>query len=59
MGQSGDIDVKTIMSSLGLALKATAMGLVVAIPAIMFYNHLTRKVEVKLALWDMEFKSAT
>jgi biopolymer transport protein ExbB len=58
MGQSGDIDVKTIMSSLGLALKATAMGLVVAIPAIMFYNHLTRKIEVKLALWDMEFKSA-
>jgi len=47
------------MSSLGLALKATAMGLVVAIPAIMFYNHLTRKVEVKLALWDMEFTSAT
>lgn len=58
MGQSGDIDVKTIMSSLGLALKATAMGLVVAIPAIMFYNHLVRKIEVKLALWDMECKSA-
>ncbi len=58
MGQSGDIDVKTIMSSLGLALKATAMGLVVAIPAIMFYNHLVRKIEVKLALWDMEFKNA-
>jgi len=58
MGQSGDIDVKIIMSSLGLALKATAMGLVVAIPAIMFYNHLVRKIEVKLALWDMEFKNA-
>jgi len=58
MGQSGDIDVKTIMSSLGLALKATAMGLVVAIPAIMFYNHLVRKIEVQLALWDMEYKIA-
>ena len=58
MGQSGDIDVKTIMSSLGLALKATAMGLIVAIPAMMFYNHLARKIEVKLALWDMEQKSA-
>lgn len=57
MGQSGQIDVKTIMSSLALALKATAMGLVVAIPAIMFYNHLTRKIEVKLALWEMQKKN--
>jgi biopolymer transport protein ExbB len=41
MGQSDNIDVKMIISSLGLALKATAMGLVVAIPSMMFYNHLT------------------
>ncbi len=56
MGQSGQIDVKIIMSSLGLALKATAMGLIVAIPAMMFYNHLARKIEVKLALWDINNK---
>jgi biopolymer transport protein ExbB len=53
MGMSGNLDVKTIMTSLALALKATAMGLVVAIPAIMFYNHLVRKVEVTLVKWDI------
>ncbi len=54
MGQNGDIDVKTIMSSLSLALKATALGLVVAIPAMFFYNHLVRKIEVLIALWEIE-----
>ena len=56
MGQGSDIDVKTIMSSLALALKATAMGLVVAIPSMLFYNHLARKIEVLVALWDIEQK---
>ncbi|MDD3505473.1 MAG: TonB-system energizer ExbB, partial [Sulfurimonas sp.] len=51
MGQSNDLDVKIIMTSLALALKATAMGLLVAIPATVFYNHLARKIEVVLALW--------
>lgn len=53
MGQSGDLDAKMIMTSLALALKATAMGLVVAIPSIVFYNHLTRKIEVILASYDI------
>ena len=56
MGQSSDVDVKMIMTSLALALKATAMGLVVAIPSIIFYNHLARKIEVILARWDIEQK---
>jgi len=51
MGQTVDMDVKHIMTSLALALKATAMGLVVAIPAIFFYNHLNRKVEVLINRW--------
>ncbi len=58
MGISGEIDLKNIMSSLALALKATAMGLFVAIPAILFYNHLVRKIEVLLSTWDMEKKGA-
>jgi len=58
MGQSGDIDVKTIMSSLALALKATAMGLVVAIPSMMFYNHLGRRIEVIVSLWEIEQKDS-
>ena len=51
LGQTGEMDVKNIMTSLALALKATAMGLVVAIPAIFFYNHLNRKVDVLLNRW--------
>lgn len=57
MGESGNIDVKNIMTSLALALKATAMGLVVAIPAIVFNNHLVRKVEVILAKWEISKKA--
>lgn len=56
MGQSSELDAKMIMTSLALALKATAMGLVVAIPAIVFYNHLARKIEVILARWDIQEK---
>ncbi|MEN8304036.1 MAG: TonB-system energizer ExbB [Campylobacterota bacterium] len=56
MGQSSDLDAKLIMTSLALALKATAMGLIVAIPSIIFYNHLARKIEVLLARWDIAQK---
>lgn len=51
MGQGGKIDVHTIMTGLSLALKATAGGLLVAIPAIMFYNALLRRVDVLNARW--------
>ena len=56
MGATADIDVKMIMSSLALALKATAMGLIVAIPSMFFYNHLARKIEVIIALWEVKQK---
>ena len=56
MGQTGEMEVKAIMTSLALALKATAMGLVVAIPAIFFYNHLNRKVEVIMNKWIIHNK---
>ncbi|MDD5393078.1 MAG: TonB-system energizer ExbB [Thiothrix sp.] len=52
MGQGGKIEVNAIMLGLALALKATAAGLLVAIPAIMFYNALLRKVEVLTARWQ-------
>lgn len=52
MGQGGKIEVNAIMLGLALALKATAAGLLVAIPAIMFYNGLLRKVEVLTARWQ-------
>jgi biopolymer transport protein ExbB len=34
------------MVGMSLALKATALGLVVAIPALIAYNGLTRKISV-------------
>jgi len=57
MGQGGELDAKMIMTSLALALKATAMGLIVAIPSIIFYNHLARRIEVLLARWDIVQKA--
>jgi len=53
LGQGGDLDARHIMTSLALALKATAMGLVVAIPAIFFYNHLSRKCDVMMTRWKI------
>ena len=52
IGENGNFDAKYIMSSLALALKATAFGLVIAIPSTMFYNHLARKIEVILSKFD-------
>lgn len=46
MGLSGNIDVKSIVIGLSLALKATALGLLVAIPSLMAYNALLRKVSL-------------
>lgn len=43
---SGNIETTTIMLNLSLALKATAVGILVAIPSMAFYNGLARKVEV-------------
>jgi len=53
MGGSGAVDAKEIMVGLALALKATAMGLVVAMPAIVFYTILLRKVEKILTKYDV------
>ncbi len=43
---AGDIEATKIMSSLALALKATAVGLVVAIVSMVFYNILSRTAEI-------------
>ena len=52
LGQGGGLDARSIMFGLALALKATALGLVVAIPAIIFYNALLRKVDVCRLRWE-------
>ncbi|ECP7450699.1 TonB-system energizer ExbB [Campylobacter jejuni] len=46
MGLAGNIDVKSIIVGLSLALKATALGLLIAIPALMAYNALLRRVSL-------------
>jgi len=53
MGDAGAVDAKKIMMGLALALKATAMGLVVAIPAIVAYTITLRKVERVLTHFDV------
>lgn len=53
MGDAGAVDAKKIMIGLALALKATAMGLVVAIPAIIAYTIALRKVERILTNFDV------
>lgn len=52
LGQGGKIEVHEIMTGLAMALKATAAGLLVAIPAILSYNSLLRRVEVLTARWQ-------
>ncbi|MDU7692883.1 MAG: TonB-system energizer ExbB [Helicobacter sp.] len=53
---NGDLsDTKEIMSGLAIALKATAMGLLVAVPSIVFYNLLLRKADVILIQWDIKY----
>lgn len=51
---TADIVATKIMSSLALALKTTAIGLFVAIVAVVFYNILSRKVEIFLAKYESE-----
>jgi biopolymer transport protein ExbB len=50
MGTSGTMAVNAIMIGLSLALKATAVGLLVAIPCVVMNNVLRRKVAEILAL---------
>ena len=53
MGDVGAVDAKKIMMGLALALKATAMGLIVAMPAIVAYTITLRKVEKVLTAYDV------
>ena len=54
MGRSGFMDTGKIMIGLAMALKVTAVGLLVAIPAVFIYNLLLRRAKVILMQWDIE-----
>jgi biopolymer transport protein ExbB len=53
MGKDAAMDTGAIMTGLALALKATAVGLVVALIAVVLYNALLRKVKVLMLEWEI------
>jgi len=57
MGTSGTMAVSTIMVGLSLALKATAVGLLVAIPCVVLNNALRRRVTELLTLYKVQHGS--
>ncbi len=57
MGTSGALAVTSIMIGLSLALKATAAGLLVAIPCVVMNNILRRRVSELLARYKAEHGS--
>lgn len=50
----GAIDTSKIIIGLALALKVTAAGLLVAIPATMIYGGFLRKVDLAISEWEDE-----
>lgn len=57
MGTSGTMAVNTIMIGLSLALKATAVGLLVAIPCVVMNNVLRRRIAEILTQYKVEHGS--
>lgn len=55
MGTAGTVAVSTIMIGLSLALKATAVGLLVAIPCVVLNNVLRRRVTELLTLYKAPY----
>ena len=53
IGINSNIDSSLIMVSLSLALKATAVGLVVAIIAVVAYNSLSKQAKTILIKWEI------
>lgn len=54
MGTTGALAVSSIMVGLSLALKATAVGLLVAIPCVVMNNVLRRRVNELLTLYKVQ-----
>ncbi len=53
MGVEGMMEPNKIMVGLALAMKVTAVGLIVAIPTVVLYNILLRKVKVLIMQWEI------
>ncbi len=59
MGLDASADTGKIMVGLALALKATAVGLVVALVAVATYNALLRKAKVLMLQWQIARETVT
>ncbi len=57
MGTAGTMAVNTIMIGLSLALKATAVGLLVAIPCVVMNNVLRRRIAELLTQYKVQHGS--
>lgn len=55
MGLAGGVDASAVMIGMSLALKATALGLLVAIPTLMIYNAFSRKVDVLMTRYNNQW----
>ncbi len=53
IGEDGYMETGKIMIGLALALKATAIGLLVAIPSVALHNFILRKAKVLLMEWEI------
>lgn len=53
MSLDATADVTKIMLGLALALKATAVGLIVALVSVVIYNALLRKAKVLMLRWEI------
>ena len=54
LSQGAELSAASVMLGLALALKATAAGLLVAIPATLIYNGLVRRADVLVARWTSQ-----
>lgn len=52
-----NLDVHTIMFGLSMALKATAVGLMVAIPCVVLNNMLRRRIKILLTAYEVRLGS--
>ncbi|BAK73997.1 MULTISPECIES: TonB-system energizer ExbB [Arcobacter] len=51
ISESSNFDTNSVMMGLALALKATALGILVAIFTTIIYNAIARKIDVLMARW--------
>ncbi len=52
IGESGGMEPSAVVIGLSLALKATALGLLVAIPSMMIYSACLRKMDLLMGVWE-------